>query len=184
STACARPTRSPRRRARRPRSPKGGAIAGGPFASSAPYVVRPDDSARRSAAEGELRTLAGASGLLRLEAVADDRAPLLQIAVGQRLHRIVDAEAGLEPAHVELPRLRVETELGRDALTVRVGEVHGDLGDLREDVEIRSEGRDGAVEEHHVLDEEHELLRHAGADAEQRLDRALDLAHELVPGHR
>ena len=62
--------------------------------------------------------------------------------------------------------------------------MHGHVADLAEDVEVGGEGGDGAVEEHQVLDEEHELLRHAGADAEQRLDRLLDLVDELVGVHR
>jgi hypothetical protein len=60
------------------------------------------------------------------------------------------------------------------------GEVHRDVGDLGEEVEVGGQGGDGAVEEHHVLHEEHQLLGHPGAVAEQRLDHPLDLGDQLV----
>ena len=65
---------------------------------------------------------------------------------------------------------------------------HRDLGvhllDLAEDVEVGREPRDRAVEEHHVLHEQHELLRRAGAVPEQLLREVLQLVHELVGRER
>ena len=62
----------------------------------------------------------------------------------------------------------------------RVAKYSEMLGDLVEQVEVGRQRGDGAVEEHHVLDEQHQLLGHAGAEAEQRLDDLLQLAHQLL----
>ena len=89
------------------------------------------------------------------------------------------------PGQVELVGgVGVEPELGGDALPVDRGEVHGHLADLADDVEVGGQGGDGAVEEHQVLDEEHQLLGHLGADAEQGLGGLLDLVHQLVGRER
>ena len=59
-----------------------------------------------------------------------------------------------------------------------------DRGDLGEDVEVGGERRDRAVQEHHVLDVQHQLLRHARAVPEQRLDDPLHLLEDLLAGER
>ena len=53
-----------------------------------------------------------------------------------------------------------------------------------EDVEVGGEAGDRAVEEHEVLDVQHQLLGHPRPVAEQALDDALDLLDELVAGQR
>ena len=75
-------------------------------------------------------------------------------------------------------------ELAAELLAVALGEHHRDVGDLAEDVEVGGEAGDGAVEEHEVLDVQHQLLGHPRAVAEQALDDALDLLDELVAGQR
>src|SRR5581483_11533192 len=73
---------------------------------------------------------------LGLEPFPDERAPLLEVAVRELFHRVVDAEARLHARHVELPGVGVEPDLCCDALAVRRREVHRDLRDLAEDVEV------------------------------------------------
>ena len=58
------------------------------------------------------------------------------------------------------------------------------LRDLGDQVEVGRQSGDGAVEEHHVLDVQHQLLGHPGAVAEQRLDDPLHLVDELLAGQR
>ena len=65
-----------------------------------------------------------------------------------------------------------------------LGEHHRDVGDLGEDVEVGRQAGDRAVEEHHVLDVQHQLLGHPGAVAEQCLDDPLHLLDQLVAGQR
>src|SRR3954454_21778045 len=97
--------------------------------------------AARTAGSGLLLAAA-----LALESLPDDGAAFLQIAVGERLDGVVEAEARFHARHVELPCVRVEAELGGNAFAMGVREVHRDLGDLPEDVEIGRQRRDGTVE--------------------------------------
>src|SRR3546814_17939087 len=83
-----------------------------------------------------------------LEAVADQLAAGLEVAVGDPLYRAVEAEAGLHPREVELVAgTRIEAELAREALAVDGGEVHRQVADLTEDVEVGGQRRHGTVEE-------------------------------------
>src|SRR4029450_13975362 len=57
-----------------------------------------------------------------------------------------------------VPPKGIDADLARDRVPVAGREVHRDRGDLPEEVQVRRELRDGPVEEHQVLDEEHQLL--------------------------
>jgi ABC-2 type transport system permease protein len=75
---------------------------------------------------------------------------------------------------------RVGADLGRDEVAVVGSHVHGELGELRQQIEVGGEACDRAVQEHQVLHVQHEDLREAGAVAEQRLGGPLDLADQLI----
>ena len=74
----------------------------------------------------------------------------------------------------------IDPDVAHDAVAVSGGEVGRHLGDLGEQVDVRRQGGDGAVEEQHVLDEQHQLFGHAGAVGEQGLGELADLGHELL----
>ena len=101
-------------------------------------------------------------------ALLDQGAAGLQLAVGEALDARVEAEAGLDAVEVDLDGADAEAELAAELLAVALGEQHRDVGDLGEDVEVGGEAGDGAVEEHEVLDVQHQLLGHPRAVAEQR----------------
>src|SRR3546814_16366655 len=72
-----------------------------------------------------------------LEAVADQLAAGLEVAVGDPVYRAVEAEAGLHPREVELVAgTRIEAERARQALSVDGGVVHRQVSDLTTDVEV------------------------------------------------
>jgi hypothetical protein len=100
--------------------------------------------------------------------------------VGEPLGGAVHPEAGPDPVHVQLDRARVDADVGRDPVAVLGGEVQRDLGDLVEQIQVRRQVGDGAVDEDHVLDEQHQLLGHPSPEAQQRLDDLLHLAHQLL----
>ena len=96
-----------------------------------------------------------------------------------------EAEPGLHRVEVEVERSPgAEPEVGGDPVAVVLLEVGVDVRDLAEDVEVGRERRGRAVEEHHVLHEEHELLRRAGAVPEELLREVAQLADQLVGRHR
>ena len=99
----------------------------------------------------------------------------------QARRRLVQPETRPDARHVGRPvRLVLQAELGHDALAVLGGEEQRDRLDFGEEVEVGGQGGDGAVEEHHVLHEQHQLLGHAGAEPEEGLDGALHLGRQLV----
>ena len=94
-----------------------------------------------------------------------------------------DAHRRLDRRDVDLRDVEIDADVVGDALPVLRGEVHGDLGERGEQVEVGRERGHGAVEEQQILDVEHQLLRHAGAVAEERLGDVADLADQLVGRH-
>jgi hypothetical protein len=110
---------------------------------------------------------------LYFEVLAHDLAAGLHVAVREAFH-IGDAHCVLQRLHVELgSHRRVDPHVGRDPFAVALRDLDVHLLDLAEDVEIGREPRDGTVEEHHVLHEEHELLRCTGAVRQQLLRELL-----------
>src|SRR3546814_18832429 len=94
-----------------------------------------------------------------LEAVADQLAAGLEVAVGDPVYRAVEAEAGLPPREVELVAgTRIEAEPAREALAVEGGEVHRHVADLTDAVERGGQRPPGTVEDNHVLAEPQPLL--------------------------
>src|SRR5262249_47154595 len=96
----------------------------------------------------EGRDCAIALALAAGEALADQLAAVLDVAVGERLDRRVDAERALHAFHIDGVGGRVHADLVRDALAVGGREVHREPLDLGEEVEVGCERRDRAVEEH------------------------------------
>ena len=90
----------------------------------------------------------------------------------------------IESMSNSLDQRGVDAELGGQPFAV----AHRDLGvhllHFLEDVEVGCEARDRTVEEHHVLHEEHELLRRARTVLEQLLRELLQPADELVGRQR
>ena len=82
----------------------------------------------------------------------------LQLAVGQPLDARIDPEPRLDASQVDLDP--IDPELTAELLAVAHREHHRDVGDLRQDVEVRRQPGDGGVQEHEVLDVEHQLLGH------------------------
>src|SRR5476649_1415239 len=83
----------------------------------------------------------------------------LNVTVREVLRRVVQSESGLQSGHVRFPAfLMRQPQLRHDPLTVLLGEQQGDAFDLGEEVEVRCQRGDGAVQEDHVLDEQHQLL--------------------------
>ena len=109
-------------------------------------------------------------------ALLDQRPAGLQLAVGQPSTLGSTPKPALTPSMSIVDSSVVEAELAAEALAVALGEHHRDVGDLGEDVEVGRQPGDRPVEEHQVLDVEHQLLGHPRAVAEQRLDDALHLA--------
>src|SRR5581483_10946743 len=70
------------------------------------------------------------------QALPDDGAAFLEVAVGQRLEVGVDAEAGLHARQVEDLGAGIDADVGGDPGAVGGGEVGGDVGDLGEEVEV------------------------------------------------
>jgi hypothetical protein len=92
-------------------------------------------------------------------------------------------EARLHAGEVELVGALVDAELGGQALAVGRGEVHRDGGDLAEQVEVGGQVAMAPSRNTMFLMNSISSLGMPGADAEQRLDDPLDLAHQLVGRH-
>ena len=109
-----------------------------------------------------------------LHPLADEVAALLQVAVGEPL----DVGGSTPIDAFTASRSSSPARFGSTPISARcarrgcVAKYTCTCGDLGEEVEVGGERGDGAVEEHHVLHEEHELLRHPGAVAEQLLRRS------------
>ena len=73
----------------------------------------------------------------------------------------------------------VDSEFATKTLAVALREQHRNVGDLGQQIEVGCETGDRAVEEHHVLDVEHQFLGHARAVAEHRLHDTLHFLHQL-----
>ena len=112
-----------------------------------------------------------------------DGPALLQLTVGDALATRVEPEASLDAVEVDSTALGSTPARARAA---RRGAGRTASRCWRSPPAGRSRGEpcDRAVQEHHVLDVEHQFLGHPGAVAEQRLDDALDLLHQLVAGER
>ena len=76
----------------------------------------------------------------------------------------------------------IDSHLPGDPLAVVLVEVHHDRDDLAQDVDVGRHGGHRPVEEEHVLHEEHQLLGHPGAVAEQGLGDVAELGDQLLGG--
>src|SRR5680860_568210 len=101
---------------------------------------------------------APASGAF-LHAAKDRLATLLEVAEGEALDIGWEAEAGLDRIDVERGAGGVDPDVAHNAIAVVLSEVHVDVGDLAEDVDVRCERGRRRVQEHEVLHEQHELFR-------------------------
>ena len=139
------------------------------------------DAWQRTPVPGE--SLLGPAALLH--PLVDERAALLEVAVGEPLGRRRRRRGWPSRRRGRSPPACGRCPAPRPSRSPWVcAKYTRDVGDLGEQVEVGGEAGDGAVEEHQVLHVEHELLRHAGAVAEQRLDDPLHLVHQLVGGER
>jgi hypothetical protein len=123
--------------------------------------------------------------LALLQPLPDDLASFLHLRIGERVAVLrAETEPGLDRVEVEVHALLgVEPELQRDLLAVVLLEVGVDLRHLTEDVQVGSERGGRPVEEHHVLHEEHELLRRPRAVAQQLLRELAQLVRQRVGRH-
>ena len=120
---------------------------------------------------------------LALQLAAHLVAARLQVAERERVGVGVDEEGRLHRVGIGRGLAGVDADLAQDAVAVGLGEVRVDRHHLLEHVEVGSEDRGRAVEEHRVLHEQHELLRHPRAVAEQLLRDLAHLGHERVGRH-
>ncbi len=109
---------------------------------------------------------------------------LLEIAVRHAVGVVAHTETGLHAVEVDFHLRVVDAEFASEAFAVALGEQHGDLCDLAQQVEIRGETGDCAIEEHHVLYVEHEFLGHACSVPEHRLHHALHFLHQFFTRQR
>src|SRR5579875_1559252 len=82
-----------------------------------------------------------------LHAPADQLPPGLQVPVAHPFDVGGDTELRTEAVEVHRVLARVHPHLGGDPFAVTLGEVHGDVGHLGEEVHLRGERRQGAVDE-------------------------------------
>ena len=80
-------------------------------------------------------------------------------------------------------RLTASIPTSHDAVAVGLREVRVDVHHLLEHVEIGSEDRGRAVQEHHVLHEQHQLFGHPRAVGEQLLGDVAHLGHQVLGRH-